>query len=331
MWPRLRRTQKSVLPSHSDFVVAAASVGFTLDVGQRAAVEVLTTGENVYLHGPPGRGKSWLMDVVATTAPTDSTLRLHSHEFADALHAAIVVNGSLATGLEAMLGTVRTLCFDELVVDDPADGIFLARLFAAAVDRDVTIVITSNSAPDELMPNPLFHDTFVPTIELLRTHCQVVELDGGTDYRSRAEHGAGFASGRWIADTTGRALEAPSPDERTEVRPAGHPITARAATPGRVWFTFDDLCGSPTGVRDYLRLVADHRTWVIDDIPPLGTTDRESARRFAHVVDVLYDRDVPTTFRAAGDRDTCVPADLDLAGVARLRSRLTELRSHQIS
>uniref|UniRef100_UPI00313C4100 AFG1/ZapE family ATPase n=1 Tax=Nocardia farcinica TaxID=37329 RepID=UPI00313C4100 len=41
---------------------------------------------------------------------------------------------------------------------------------------------------EQLLPNPLFHDRFLPVIAAIRAHLDVVAVDGPQDYR---RHGTG--------------------------------------------------------------------------------------------------------------------------------------------
>ena len=44
---------------------------------------------------------------------------------------------------------------------------------------------TSNIAPDGLYKNGIHRDRFIPTIEMVKKHCQVLNVDAGVDYRLR--------------------------------------------------------------------------------------------------------------------------------------------------
>ncbi|MDP1898410.1 MAG: AFG1/ZapE family ATPase, partial [Sulfurimicrobium sp.] len=56
----------------------------------------------------------------------------------------------------------------------------------------MALVITSNSAPDELYRNGLQRARFLPTIALIKEHLRVMQLDGGEDYRLLALEQAGL-------------------------------------------------------------------------------------------------------------------------------------------
>ena len=74
----------------SVFDTTAQELGFALDAAQQRAAEVLADSDrNVYLWGPVGRGKSWLMATYFAAVPTDRKKRIHFHEFFRDLHLAI--------------------------------------------------------------------------------------------------------------------------------------------------------------------------------------------------------------------------------------------------
>ncbi len=316
----------------SVFDTTAQESGFALDAAQQRAAAVLADSDrNVYLWGPVGRGKSWLMATYFAAVPTDRKKRVHFHEFFRDLHLAIRRHRSnLSTALDELLSDVDLLCFDEFHVHDPADGKFIARLVPALLERHIRVVLTSNYPPRALLPNPLFHDDFVPTIDLIERSLTVVAVDGALDYRTTSGHEGGFAAGWWVSPGTAEqrarlGLSSPHPDERRILTPAGHPVHVRRVADHSLWFDFGELCGTTTAPVDYLALARRHSAWVIDAVPDLRTAGREAAQRFANLVDVLYDRDVTPVFLAATSVDA-LTADARLPlDFARIASRLGRL------
>ncbi|CAM2771163.1 cell division protein ZapE [Prescottella defluvii] len=287
----------------------------------------------MYLWGPVGRGKTWLVSTYFAALPTEHKRRVHFHEFFRELHTEIRRHrNDLDAALAAMLDGVEVLCFDEFHVHDIADAKFVERLLPTLSARQVTLVVTSNYPPHRLLPNPLFHDTFTPTIELIEQSLEVVVVDGPRDYRTGSDHAAGFSAGHWVvpADAEQLALLGlgrPDPTERRTMSPCGHPIVALRAEPDYLWLDFADVCEHTTAPSDYLALAALFDRWVISGIPDLAHTGHEAAQRFANLVDVLYDRDVQATFLARRSLDSLtttgqLPVDID-----RILSRLGQLRT----
>jgi cell division protein ZapE len=258
-----------------------SSSGYDLDAGQWQAIDRLAgLGERrrgVYLHGPVGRGKSFLADAFFDALPVRRKRRVHFHSFFQELHARISARlhrpKAVEKALDELIGRAEVLAFDEFHLHDIGDAMLMTRLLEALAKQRVMVVATSNYPPDGLLPNPLYHDHFLPGIALVKERMDVVELSPGTDYRYL--HGrprSRFETG----------------EVRTET-----PIPAASGSQG--WFDFGDLCEKPTSTRDYLALADRYDDWVITAVPRLVTCDREAQQRFANVVDVLVDRDVRLT------------------------------------
>ncbi|MGW6379523.1 cell division protein ZapE [Rhodococcus sp. NPDC055112] len=306
---------------------AAHGAGFVLDPAQRAAAERLAamdpgTGRGIYLWGPVGRGKTWLMDVFRENIRGAATRRVHFHEFFRRLHELAHTDG-IDRAMDRLLGRCEILFFDEFHVHDVGDGALLTRLLGVLRKRKVTLVVTSNYPPDGLMPNPLFHETFVPTIELLKARMEVVEVAGALDYRASGSGARGFGAGRYLSDAA--ALQWPAAGDRVTLRPTTQPITALSAAGDLVWFEFADLCERPTSTLDYLSLAAAYPRWVLSGMPRMADASPDGVQRFCNVVDILHDQDAELTLVGADWRvqdPEPVAGGLDLA---RTRSRLALL------
>jgi cell division protein ZapE len=255
--------------------------GYDLDAGQLTAIDRLAElGERrrgVYLHGPVGRGKSFLADAFFDVLPVRRKRRVHFHSFFQELHARISSRlherGAVKKAVDELIGRCDVLAFDEFHLHDIGDAMLMTRLLEALAKQRVMVVATSNYPPDGLLPNPLYHDHFLPGIALVKELMDVVELQGGTDYR--------YLHGR--------------PRSRFETGEVRSEAPVPAASGNQVWFDFGDLCEKPTSAQDYLVLADRYDDWVITAVPRLEHCDREAQQRFANVVDVLVDRDVRLT------------------------------------
>jgi cell division protein ZapE len=362
--PRSQRdTAKTLLEG---MVHDAGRSGFELEPSQRLAAERLATfgaqvtgrrralprklPRSLYLHGPVGRGKTWLMD--SFYARLDARKRrVHFHDFFrrlhDGAHGLESGNGTaIQKSVDAFLEDVDVLFFDEFHVHDIGDGMFISRLLRTAAKRRVSLVVTSNYAPEDLLPNPLWHDHFLPTIEAIKDMTDVVEINGATDFRrypaegTRPVTGTGaFRSGRIISPGSpgqlGRVgLFRPTPSQGRVLQPTTQPMVVKNSDPDLLWVGFEELCDGLTSTSDFLALAETFKTWVIDDVPSPTEGDAASApawQRFSNVLDVLYDQDITLFLIGTGPLDWDVEASGNVLPVdlARIASRLSLLsRSH---
>ncbi|MFF2041505.1 cell division protein ZapE [Kitasatospora sp. NPDC058170] len=345
----------------AEFERAAQRDGLVLDEGQRAvAARLAELGEalaaagepgrrrwfgraqaepvrGVYLWGSVGRGKSWLADTLFDAVPVEGKRRLHFHDFFRQFHAAYARHrhepGAGELAVAELLGESRFLYFDEFHVHDAGDAMLMGRVVEALLARGTALLATSNYPPAGLLPNPVFHPMFEPTIALLERSLDIVELTGGRDYRATRDHRAarsGFAAGRylWPGDERQLAEEGLRPPTAAERRsvPVGHGgVEALAVREELLWFDFAALCDRPNSTIDYLTLTDGGRPWVVSGLPRLADAGRDAAQRFANLVDVLCDRGVRLTLVGAAPLAEVLAGDGLPPDVNRTASRLSLL------
>jgi len=227
----------------------------------------------------------------------------------------------------------RLVCFDEFHVSDIADAMILGRLFGALFGHGVVFVLTTNYAPDSLWPNGLQRERFLPTIALLKQWLDVVEVDGGVDYRLRAlarvksyHTPIGPASEAALA-TAFEAMRS-GPDEDPVLAIEGRTIKALMRTGSAVWFEFATLCDGPRSQRDYLELARSFAVLFLSGIPVMTSEMGDRARRFTLLVDILYDHRVKLLASAAARPEDLYREGPNSREFARTVSRLAEMQTH---
>ncbi len=294
----------------------------------------------LYLWGAVGRGKTFLMDQFFNELPLAGKRREHFHRFMQDIHAGLRrhrdVPSPLARVADDLAAEVRLLCFDEFVVSDIADAMILGGLLEALFARGVTLVATGNVAPRELYRDGLQRARFRPAIALLERHCQVLELDGGQDYRLRQLERLPVFLGGDVADREERlaAEFATLADGRAvapvEITIAGRRLQARAATEDIVWFDFDELCAGPRAASDYIELARCYHTVLIGQVPVMDAGSDDPARRYITMVDEFYDRGVKLLLASAAATPDEIYRGQRLAfEFRRTASRLHEMQGRE--
>ncbi|MEV0298151.1 cell division protein ZapE [Nocardia sp. NPDC050710] len=319
--------------------------GIELDADQRRAAARLaelvdrrgrpvTRHRGIYLHGRPGRGKTMVMDGFFAGVASARKRRFHFHQFFAQLHAAAHECRSIDKAIDRLLGNAVLVCFDEFHVHDIGDAMLIGRMLDALFARRIALVLTSNYPPAELLPNPLFHDKFLPTIDRIVANLDVVPVDGPIDYRTTGVTAmrAGFAAGRYLVAPTVGAVEScagPAVGGALPVRVGTRRIYARATTADSITIDFAALCGTPTSAADYVELARRFRRWTLCAVPLLGEVAPDWVMRLVNLVDVLYDADLELTVYAAAPLSELVRGLRGVPDIDRTRSRLGEISQYE--
>jgi cell division protein ZapE len=187
------------------------------------------------------------------------------------------------------------LCFDEFHVTDVADAMLLSCLFTAMLDQGISVVITTNWAPDDLYKDGLQRERFLPFIALIKERMEVVEVISPTDYRARKlkEMSVYFsplnATSAKRAEDLFETLAGGEEGAQDLVSIKGRTIQVPIAAKGVARFGFSQLCERPLGAEDYLAIAKRYHTVFLENIPVLGYDRRNEAKRLMTLVDVLYD------------------------------------------
>jgi cell division protein ZapE len=296
------------------------------------------TPRGVYLYGGVGRGKSFLMDCFYSAVPLVRKTRLHFHEFMREVHRELAELQGTVNPLdelgERIAKRYRLICFDEFHVADITDALILHRLLVALFENGVGLVATSNFKPIDLYPNGLHRDRILPAIALLNEKLEVVPVDNGVDYRSRAMEQVrlyltprGPTADAEMNDAFTRL--AASHDEDPVLHIEAREIRSRRKAGGVVWFDFKTLCGGPRSQNDYLEIATQFHTVLLSDVPYMPVRMASEARRFTWLIDVLYDRRVKLIMSAEMPPEALYTEGPLAHEFPRTVSRLREMQSAQ--
>lgn len=302
----------------------------------------------LYLWGGVGRGKSMLMDLFVDTMAQDDkawTRRVHFHEFMQEVHQRIRHSRETDPGdpIPKVASNIaqenRILAFDEMVVNNSADAMIMSRLFTALIGLGVTLIITSNRAPQDLYKDGLNREHFLPFIALIEEKLDIIALNGPVDYR--LERLGGVAT--WHAPLGETATKAVSeiffrltdyaPEDAVHVPSAELPIsTGRAlhvpkSFKGVAVFSFSRLCKEARGAADYLAVARHYHSVILVGIPLMGPENRNEAARFVTLIDTLYEYHVKLFAAAAAAPEELYPKGDGAFEFERTVSRLMEMRS----
>jgi len=312
--------------------------GFLNSVIKRFNKKPRESVKGLYIWGEVGRGKTFLMDLFYDNLEMKRKKRQHFHRFMHDIH--IRMNNlqnetdTLKIIAADIAKDVDIICFDEFFVSDIADAMILGTLFSELFDQGVSLVATSNCAPDDLYKGGLQRARFLPAINAIKQNTDIIKLDGEVDYRLRVLEQAEIYHSPLDPAAEENLLDyfckiAPN-------KPVGEctldinyrTIHARNKADGIAWFDFSQLCETERSQEDYIELSREFHTVLVSNIPQLDEFNENATRRFIALVDEFYDRQVKVIISAAVPLIELYKGTRLNFEFQRTESRLQEMQSH---
>lgn len=309
--------------------------------GWSAFFSKAVTPKSVYLWGGVGRGKTFIMDLFYDQVDVPLKKRIHFHRFMKFIHEELNALGRQKDPVEKVIGsfakTCRLLCLDEFFVSDIGDAMILSHILGACYKEGIVVVTTSNIYPDGLYANGLQRSRFLPAIAGINQHFDVLELDGGVDYRLKTLQSSALyytPLGERAEAALNSMFERLVPDmlvvqDGALVSVSGRSIPSRKICEDIAWFSFSDLCEGPRSVHDYIEIAKEFHAVLLSEVPAMGADNDDAARRFVNMVDEFYDRGVKLILSAEVEIDRIYSGVRLEFEFERTKSRLLEMQSDQ--
>ncbi len=296
-----------------------------------------TAPQGVYMWGGVGRGKTWLMDQFYDSVPFRRKTRMHFHHFMQYVHRELNKLSGQRNPLDSVADQIYkdavVICFDEFFVSNVTDAMILSDLFQKLFHRGITLVATSNIAPDGLYKNGIHRDRFIPTIEMVKKHCQVLNVDAGVDYRLRVLKQAQLFKSPLSHDNQNWMAQRFSALTNTQQH-SSEPIIINqrtvetiAHTEDVLWCEFSELCFKPRSPADFIEIANIYNTVLVSNVPHLTDFLSEGTRRFIYLVDEFYDRGVKLLLTSEDSIIEIYQGEKLAFEIERTRSRLLEMQS----
>jgi cell division protein ZapE len=295
--------------------------------------------QGVYMWGGVGRGKTWLMDQFFDSIPFRRKTRMHFHHFMQFVHKELNKLSGQRNPLDLVADQIYkdavVICFDEFFVSNVTDAMILSDLFQKLFARGITLVATSNIAPEGLYKNGIHRDRFLPTIELVQKNCVILNVDAGVDYRLRVLKQAQLfksplteANEVWMSDRF-KALTQGQAQLTSAITINHRVVETRGHTEDVLWCEFSELCFKPRSPADFIEIANVYNTVLVSDVPKLNDFLSEGTRRFIYLVDEFYDRGVKLLLTSEDTIIDIYDGDKLAFEIERTRSRLLEMQSDE--
>ncbi|EKS7194024.1 cell division protein ZapE [Enterobacter ludwigii] len=293
----------------------------------------------LYMWGGVGRGKTWLMDLFYLSLPGTRKQRLHFHRFMLRVHEELTALQGKSDPLEIVADRFKAetdvLCFDEFFVSDITDAMLLGGLMKALFARGITLVATSNIPPDELYRNGLQRARFLPAIDAIKQHCDIMNVDAGVDYRLRTLTQAHLWLSPLNDETTQQmdklwlALAGAKRAHAPELEINHRPLQTLGVENQTLAVSFATLCVDARSQHDYIALSRLFHTVMLLNVPVMTPLMESEARRFIALVDEFYERHVKLVVSAEVPLYEVYKGERLKFEFQRCLSRLQEMQSEE--
>lgn len=293
--------------------------------------------KGLYIFGSVGRGKTFLMDLFVDCVDSKTIRRQHFHAFMLWFHQQLRTiknkQNPIDIVIKKLAEKVSILCLDEFLVHDITDAMLLAGILDALEKHKINLITTSNVNPIDLYLGGLQRKKFIPAIEWLQNNMNIIQLDGEYDYRS-----TNVSSSKTWYSPINQDNENKFEQQFSQLVAAKNlhisPITINKRQVNivkrsnqHIMFEFDTLCKQPRNANDFIKISEQYHSVFVVINEAIELDDRNTARRFITLIDVLYDTQTPLYVLSAVDYNIIYLGEELSFEMQRTISRLTEMQT----
>ena len=255
--------------------------------------------KGLYMWGGVGRGKTFIMDIFYDSVPILKKKRLHFSHFMQEIHKLLREyqgkKNPIAKVAYHTAQNTQLICFDEFFVEDIADAVILGNIFKELFKIGVVLVATSNIEPKKLYLNGLQRELFLPAIDVLIEHVNILNLDSGIDYRFRLPND--YHNYIYPYNETNRKnffdrffTQNKVFDKDISISILGRNIPAMLVSDEGICFECKVICGESRSANDYIELCKIYKEIFVYNLIDFSESDEDMARRFISFIDECYDQ-----------------------------------------
>jgi cell division protein ZapE len=291
----------------------------------------------LYIYGSVGRGKTFLMDLFVDSIDQKLIRRQHFHQFMLWLHQQLRQINNQQNPIDIVIENLSTeisvLCLDEFLVHDITDAMLLAKILFALNKYDINLVTTSNVNPVDLYEGGLQREKFLPAIRWIEDHMNILQLDGSYDYRTQHNN----LNKKWFnpINSENETLFEQAFNQLVGLKNLHmSPITINKRqlnvikrSDDHIMFEFETLCMQPRNANDFIKLSEQYQSIFLVINAKIDSEDRNTARRFITLIDILYDANIPLYVLSVIGFDKIYQGDELSFEMQRTHSRLSEMQN----
>lgn len=294
----------------------------------------------LYCYGGVGRGKTFLIDLFFDYLPTKRKKRWHFHRFMLEIHQKLNSYKNKINPINLVIKEIKQeidiLFLDECFVSDIADAMLLSKIFDQLEKQNISLITTSNIAPNQLYKNGLQRDRFLPAINWLEKKLMVHYLESDKDYRQRhlTKNAVFLTPNNQQNNQNILNNLLKITNEKFNLNNQNKILTINTRKIKTIYqsdyfilFDFMVLCGENYSQKDYINLAKNYHYLGIINLIAMDYSKEDAAKRFLLLIDEFYDRSVKLFISSNVPIEQIYNGNKLKFEYKRLQSRLTEMQS----
>lgn len=279
----------------------------------------IASPQGLLINGPVGSGKSLLMDIFASSLPHESKCRWHYNNFILWVYSEIhlIQKRRLVSNqenhsylslenefilfeiLQKMISKNTVLLLDEFMLPDIAAAKIVKILFTYFFKLGGVLVATSNRLPEELYSTDFNRTQFKGFLDILKLRCHSYDMNSDKDYRKLlSDEAVGELEPHLVVKNGSNDLQWDSlvssvlnghSWSNDELVVYGRHIHIEKHCNGVVMFDFAEICQGEHGPGDYISILSNYHTVILDNVPAMTLKMKNEARRFITLLDAIYE------------------------------------------
>lgn len=256
----------------------------------------------LYIWGKPGVGKTMLMDAFYQGVKVEKK-RVHWHTF---LKSVLIQQyrpnkdnnySDNEAHFSMWLDNNKLLCFDEFHIGDAGNATLLSLFIEQAIQKKITLIITSNYHPDDLKIGTFQRHLIQGMIEMIKDQFQILQLDNNKDYRKIFKKKnkpasislfvkKGISSKKDIFEYWNKEKANYLP--RT-IQIDDRDLIIEADSKNGLWVEFNEICEKSRSYFDYLSYAKKWKIIFISNIANVAHLSKDTISRFIWLIDIFYE------------------------------------------
>ena len=237
--------------------------------------------------------------------------------------------------IKNLANEVSVLCLDEFLVHDITDAMLLSGILQALEKYKINLITTSNVNPIDLYIGGLQRKKFLPAIDWMQNNMNIIQLDGDYDYRRTCVS----SSKTWFnpikkanQEKFEQLFSQLVGSDNLDIDPINinkRQLNIIKRSNDHIMFEFETLCKQPRNANDFIKLSQQFKSLFLVINDSIESDDRNTARRFITLIDVLYDAGIAFYALSVVDFTDLYHGDELSFEMQRTVSRLTEMQTMQ--